>query len=215
MLTENEIERLRQAIIATIASPMIGSIEDYTWEAIFHYVKDITLSDPALGRSKLLYDAVDTQIATGWSFKSLQLKNFMATNTFSFVIQRADIIKKAEELGFPGLAEKSSPDELRAAIIQHWNDKIISSKSEQGVVNSYEGILLKTIEGCEYVYCEFSLDTLDASSLISALISARSMFLNNFCGNCFSHRNNFWRPLNRVVFPTPLLPLNITKCRVS
>lgn len=164
MLTENEIERLRQAIIATIASPMIGSIEDYTWEAIFHYVKDITLSDPALGRSKLLYDAVDIQTATGWSLKSLQLKNFMATNTFSFVIQRADIIKKAEELGFPGLTEKSSPDELGAAIIQHWNDKIISSKSEQGVVNSYEGILLKTIEGCDYVYCEFSLDPLDASS---------------------------------------------------
>ncbi|MEH2300497.1 MAG: hypothetical protein V7K88_16155 [Nostoc sp.] len=41
MLTDNEIERLSQAIIATIASPVIGSIEDYTWEAIFHYVKDI------------------------------------------------------------------------------------------------------------------------------------------------------------------------------
>lgn len=43
MLTENEISRLRKAIIATIASPIIGSIEDYAWEAIFHYVKDISL----------------------------------------------------------------------------------------------------------------------------------------------------------------------------
>ena len=43
MLTENEIERLRQAIIATIASPVIGSIEDYTWEAIFHYAKNVPL----------------------------------------------------------------------------------------------------------------------------------------------------------------------------
>ncbi len=39
MLTDNEIERLRQAIVATIASPVIGSIEDYTWEAIFHFSK--------------------------------------------------------------------------------------------------------------------------------------------------------------------------------
>jgi hypothetical protein len=76
MLTENEIERLKQAIIATIASPVIGSIEDYTWEAIFHYIKDIPLSDPALGRSKLLYDAVDATTATGWSLKSLQKQLF-------------------------------------------------------------------------------------------------------------------------------------------
>lgn len=58
MLTDNEIERLSQAIIATIASPVIGSIEDYTWEEIFHYVKHIPLSDPTLGRSKLLYSSV-------------------------------------------------------------------------------------------------------------------------------------------------------------
>ena len=45
MLTKNEIERLKQAIIATVASPAIGSIEDYAWEAIFHYVKDIPLSE--------------------------------------------------------------------------------------------------------------------------------------------------------------------------
>jgi tetrahydromethanopterin S-methyltransferase subunit F len=56
VLTEQEIERLRKAIVATVATPVIGSIEDYTWEAIFHYVKDISLSDPALGRNKLLYD---------------------------------------------------------------------------------------------------------------------------------------------------------------
>ncbi|MGH1392501.1 MAG: hypothetical protein ACRAVC_00485 [Trichormus sp.] len=118
MLTANEIERLRQAIVATIASPVIGSIEDYTWEAIFHYVKDIPLSDPVLGRSKLLYDAVDTATSTGWSLKSLQLNNLTAVNIFWFVIQRADIIKKATQLGFPGLTEKSSPDELGAAIIQ-------------------------------------------------------------------------------------------------
>ena len=87
MLTEHEIERLKQAIIATIASPLVGSIEDYAWEAIFHYVKDIPLSDPASGRSKLLYDAVGTATATGWSLKSLQLNSLNVVSTFSFVIQ--------------------------------------------------------------------------------------------------------------------------------
>lgn len=164
MLTENEIERLRQAIVATIASPLIGSIEDYTWEAIFHYVKNISLADPALGRSKLLYDAVDPVTATGWSLKSLQLNNLTTVNTFLFVIQRADIIKKSVQLGFPGLTETSSPDELGAAIIQHWNEKIISSQAAQGVVHSYEGILLKTIRGFEYIYCEFPLSPLDPNA---------------------------------------------------
>ena len=123
MLRENEIEKLRRAIIATIASPLIGAVEDYTWEAIFHYVKDIPLSDPALGRSKLLYDAVDTTSATGWSLKSLQLNNFTAASTFLFVIQRADIIKKSAQLDFPNLSEQSSPEELGFAIIKHWNEK--------------------------------------------------------------------------------------------
>lgn len=164
MLTENEIERLRESIIATIATPVIGSIEDYTWEAIFHYVKDIPLLDPALGRSKLLYDAVDTTTATGWSLKSLQLNSLTIVNTFLFVIQRADVIKKAPQLGFPGLTEQSSPAELGAAIIHHWNNKITSSKEVQSVTNSYEGILLKTIRGYEYIYCEFPLDSFDPNT---------------------------------------------------
>lgn len=39
--------------------------------------------------------------------------------------------------------------------------KITSNQAEQGVVNSYEGILLKTIGGSEYIYCEFPLDPID------------------------------------------------------
>lgn len=164
MLTDQEIDRLRQAIIATVASPVIGSIEDYAWEAIFHYVKDISLLDPALGRSKLLYDAVDVVTSTGWSLKLLQLNNLRVGNTFFFVIQRADIISKAEQLGFPSLIELSPPEELGAAIIQHWNEKIITSQLLQGVKNSYESILLKTIRGQEYVYCKYPLYPLDPTT---------------------------------------------------
>ncbi|MDB9454068.1 hypothetical protein PN478_19010 [Dolichospermum circinale CS-534/05] len=164
MLTENEIERLKQAIIATVASPIIGSIEDYAWEAIFHYVKDIPLTDPALGRSKLLYDAVNFLTKTGWSLKSLQLSNLKISSTFFFVIQRADVISKADQLGFPGLTELSPPEQLGAAIIQHWNEKLITNQSLQGVENSYESILLKTIKGNEYVYCEYPLYPLDPTT---------------------------------------------------
>jgi len=164
VLTENEIERLKQAIIATVASPVSGSIEDYAWEAIFHYVKDIPLTDPALGRSKLLYDEVNFLTKTGWSLKSLQLSNLKISSTFFFVIQRADVISKADQLGFPGLTELSPPEQLGAAIIQHWNEKLITNQSLQGVENSYESILLKTIKGNEYVYCEYPLYPLDPTT---------------------------------------------------
>jgi len=81
-----------------------------------------------------------------------------------FVIQRADVIKKAAKLGFPGLTEQSSPAELGAAIVQHWNEKIISSQAAQSITNSYEGILLKNIRGYEYIYCEFPLHPLDPNA---------------------------------------------------
>jgi hypothetical protein len=164
VLTNKEIERLKQAIIATVASPVVGSIEDYAWEAIFHYVKDIPLTDPALGRSKLLYDAVNFLTKTGWSLKSLQLSNLKIGSTFFFVIQRADIISKADQLGFPGLTELSPPEELGAAVIEHWNEKLITNQSLQGVENSYESILLKTIKGNEYIYCEYPLYPLDSTT---------------------------------------------------
>ena len=79
-------------------------------------------------RSKLLYDAVDPTAATGWSLKSIQLNSLTVVNRLLFIIQRADVIKKAAKLGFPGLTEQSSPAELGAAIVQHWNEKIISIK---------------------------------------------------------------------------------------
>ncbi len=81
-----------------------------------------------------------------------------------FVIQRADVVKKSVQLGFPGLTEQSLPNELGSAIIQHWNEKIIVSQAAQSVVNSYEGILLKTIKGYEYIYCEFPLNPLDPNT---------------------------------------------------
>ncbi len=217
MLTENEIERLRQAIIATIASPVIGSIEDYTWEAIFHYVKHIPLSDPALGRTKLLHDAVDTTTATGWSLKSLQLKSLTVGHTFLFVIQRADVIKKAAKLGFPGLTEQSSPAELGAAIVQHWNEKIISSQAEQSITNSYEGILLKTIRGYEYIYCEFPLNPLDPNAFSWALTVDRVTGISGagLQGNVAGKLELVWYKNQKQLFRARTIPPEAVHIRVK
>lgn len=222
MLTDNEIDRLRQAIVATVASPVIGSIEDYAWEAIFHYVKDIPLSDPALGRSKLLYDAVNVVTKTGWSLKSLQLNNLTIGNTFLFVIQRADIIKKAEQLGFPGLTERSSPQELGTAIIQHWNDKIIMSQSLQGVVNSYEGILLKTIRGNKYIYAQYLLNPLDPTTFSWAWTVDRKTGINGvgLQGSVAGKTELVWYKNQKQLFKARTIPLeavciNIERIRLK
>ncbi|GAC1458414.1 MAG: hypothetical protein NVSMB70_02880 [Chamaesiphon sp.] len=163
MLTSSEIGRLRQAIIATVAAPVIGSIEDYSWEAIFHYIKEIPLSDPAEGRSKLLHDAVDSKTKIGWSLKTLQLRKLTPGTAFQFIIQRADIIDKAEALGFSRLTLDSPVAELGAAIIKHWNENISTARSSQGVATSYEGILLKTRKGLSYVYAQYPLNPLNSS----------------------------------------------------
>ncbi len=107
MLTKEEQTRLEKALLVTVAIPVVGSVEDYTWEAMFHYVKNISLNDPALGRKKLLHDAVDLKSQVGWSLKTLQVSNLQVNSSFSFVIQRADIFKKAELLGFDRLTDNS------------------------------------------------------------------------------------------------------------
>lgn len=164
MLTSDEVERLREAIIATIAAPIVGSIEDYSWEAIFHYVKNIPLSDPTSGRTKLLHDAVDIKTRKGWSLKTIQLPNLNPGLTFPFVIQRADVVTKATSLGFPSLTVDSPPAILGEAIIQHWNQKLIQDRNLQGVTNSYEGILCKKKNAIEYVYVEYPLTPLDPAN---------------------------------------------------
>lgn len=161
MLRSNEVERLREAIIATIASPIVGAIEDYSWEAIFHYVKNIPLSDPTLGRTKLLHDAVDIRTRTGWSLKTIQLSNLNPGFTFAFVIQRADVITKAQALGFPGLTLDSPPAILGEAVIRHWNQKLTQDRNLQSVENSYEGILCKKRNAIQYVYIEYPLTPLN------------------------------------------------------
>jgi hypothetical protein len=58
-LTKAEKTRLHESLEAAFTIPLIDDVEDFVWEAVFHYVKEIPLPDPiAEGHSKKLFDAV-------------------------------------------------------------------------------------------------------------------------------------------------------------
>lgn len=168
-------------------------------------------------RTKLLHDAVDTTTATGWSLKSLQLKSLTVGNTFLFVIQRADVITKAAKLGFPGLTEQSSPAELGAAIVQHWNEKIISSQAAQSITNSYEGILLKIIKGYEYIYCEFPLNPLDPNAFSWAWTVDRVTGISGagLQGNVAGKLELVWYKNQKQLFRARTIPPEAVHIRVK
>lgn len=122
-LSNIEQIRLQEAIESALKVPFIAGVEGYIFESIFHYVKDLPLSNPhSEKRSKLLFDCADSQRKIGWSLKAVQKSP--ETNSFELVTQRADIFKKKIELGFPKISLNSPTDEIGNAILQHWNQKI-------------------------------------------------------------------------------------------
>src|SRR5450759_3445225 len=123
-LTKSEKTRLRNGLQAAFEIPIIDDVEDYVWEAVFHYVKNIPLKNPITqGRTKELFDAVAPD-GRGWSLKTLLCSNQDVGSNFEFIIQRADIFKKAVNLGFAaGLHANSVTDDLGKAIVRHWNAK--------------------------------------------------------------------------------------------
>jgi len=155
-LDSAEKDRLRRGLEAAFTVPIIDDVEDFVWEAVFHYVKKLRLPDPiAEGRTKQLFDAVAPD-GTGWSLKTLVWNRLTQGSSFEFVIQRADIFKKAKDLGFPdGLNPKSDVGTLGAALIRHWNLKFRKDLSAQRVRNPRIAILLKNVARRKFVYVEF------------------------------------------------------------
>lgn len=148
-----EKTQLQRAIWAALSVPFIAGVEGYVWEAIFHYVKRIPLPNPhANKRKKLLFDAVDPHNQIGWSLKAVQKSP--NSSFFELVIQRADILKKRNVLGFPKLTLESSPEELGQAILKHWNNKIANDMKEQGVKYPRLAILLKSPNHQRYALLE-------------------------------------------------------------
>jgi len=139
----NEIRRFTAALCAATAIPFIDSIEDFVVEAIFAYTRGITIPDPFTNtRSKKLYDVVDTNTRCGWSVKSL-LCSYTPGCRVELVIQRADIFKKARQLGYDSLSEDSEPSVLGQALLRHWHRKINEDAVSQHVNSKRVFILLK------------------------------------------------------------------------
>ena len=160
-LNNKEKQRLVESIRAVYTIPFVDDIEDYIWEAIFTYAKDIPSVDPLLHtRSKNLFDVVDKKRKIGWSIKAIQVSQgaIALPCKFEVVIQRADIFKKAEELGFDALSTKSPTEELGAALLKNWYEKKVQQDAEaQGVAEKRACILLKSEDRKNYVYFEEKL----------------------------------------------------------
>lgn len=164
-LSSEERARLTPAIRAALAVPFIAGVEGYVWKAVFHYVKDLPLPDPHADlRKKLLFDAVDDKTGVGWSLKAVQ-KTPTVGSTFEAVIQRADVMKKREALGFPKLSLDSSPRMIGAAVLKHWQDKIRADSQSQKVARPRIVILLKSRNHRQYALLEQDIALCSASEL--------------------------------------------------
>jgi hypothetical protein len=165
-LSETEKERLAKGITVAYSIPFIDDIEDFIWEAIFAHVRQIPLVDPLTEtREKKLFDLVDKKRKIGWSAKALQT-NVKPGGEFEFVIQRANIFKKAKSLGFPPLSVKSSPALLGKALMKHWFDeKIKRDMSTQGVDDPRVCILLKSTDRTRFTFVEEPLEIFSAEGL--------------------------------------------------
>lgn len=157
-LSENELQKMKQALVATVAVPFIDDIEDYVVESIWEFTKSINGIDPMFcTRSKKLYDVVDTERNIGWSVKSIQW-SFRPGCEFELVIQRADVFKKAGELGFEHLDINSEPQLIGAALLKHWYSKVDSDAIVQNVGSKRVMILLKKNNKKNYAVLEKDIE---------------------------------------------------------
>lgn len=153
-LTDAELKRFTDALKTTIAIPYIDDIEDYIVEAIWEHAKNIDRIDPFYNiRSKKLYDVVDETTHIGWSVKSIQW-SFYDECEFELVIQRADVYKKAADLGFESLDSNSDPNLIGAALLKHWQLKVENDATDQNVTDKRILILLKTEDKKHYAVFE-------------------------------------------------------------
>jgi hypothetical protein len=164
-LTKNEEIQLIKGIKAAFAIPFIDSLEDFIWEGIFSYAKNIPLNDTLQEkRSKLLFDVVDKHSKIGWSAKAVQWA-IKPNMEFELVIQRADIFKKRIQLGFTELSMESEPNLIGAALIRHWKNKIIEDAKIQSVEDMRVCILIKAKNNGRFMYFEEELAIYDEAAI--------------------------------------------------
>lgn len=140
-VVDSDVEaRLRAALTSCFATPFIDDVEDFVWESVWAYAMRLALPDP-LSRTKRLFDVVDVKNHIGWSAKTLKWAT--SASSCEFVIQRADVFKKADELGFKGLTIDSPAQRIGDAVLTHWLQKVNSDSSVQGVKDKRVCILFK------------------------------------------------------------------------
>ena len=156
-LTEVQKQLLTKGVRAALSIPLIDSLEDFIWEGIFCYTKQIDFVDPLLGiRSKRLFDVVDNINKIGWSAKAIQW-NMKEGSEFELVIQRADIFKKRVALGFPTIDMNSPPNDIGAALLRHWKIKVSEDATIQKVSDKRVCILIKNVTNTKFAYFEDEL----------------------------------------------------------
>jgi len=207
ILTSSESERLKNGIQAVFAIPFIDDIEDFVWEAIFSYVKNIPIIDPLTHiRSKTLFDVVDLKKSIGWSAKAVQRSRIKVSDIFEVVIQRADIFKKSHELGFDNLTINSLPQDLGNALLKHWYEmKVYNDALKQSVKDKRICILLKSRDRKKYAYFEDNLSEYTPNELLWTWTNSDRHGLQGF-----RKRDNFcvfrWYPNQKQLFERFLLP---------
>lgn len=217
-LTDEELGRLTSALKTAIAIPFIDDIEDYIVEAIWEHAKNIEGIDPFYNiRSKKLYDVVDEKTHIGWSVKSIQWA-FYNECEFELVIQRADVYKKAADLGFEPLSADSDPNRIGAALLKHWQIKIDDDATAQGVTSKRILILLKTEDKRHYAVFEEDIVQYNPDDLYWEWTNASKNGLKGYrkSDNMCVYR---WYPSQKQFFERFVLPagtqrVNITPIRL-
>jgi hypothetical protein len=219
-LTSQEMNRLKAGITAAYGIPFIDDIEDFIWEAIFAYVRNVPLVDPLTEiREKKLFDIVDKTRKIGWSAKALQT-NVGVGGDFEVVIQRSDIFKKAAELGFKPLSVDSAPALLGQALIKHWLEyKIKKDMAAQGVQDPRVCILLKSKDRKRYTFVEQTLEQIPAASIEWRWTSASKSGLQGWHHNQLKYRwyhgqTQFFEVF-KVPEKAPVLSLSPKRIRLS
>lgn len=209
-LSDKELSKIQSALKAAIAVPFIDDIEDYILEAIWEYTKNINGIDPFYHtRSKKLYDVVDTDTHTGWSVKSIQWP-FHDLCQFELVIQRADVFKKAESLGFPPLDKNSDPNLIGAALLKHWRLKVETDAASQTVTSKRILILLKSPDKQHFALLEEDIQLYTPDEILWQWTNPAKNGLQGIRKS--DHRCIYrWYPSQKQFFERFILPVSTQK----
>jgi hypothetical protein len=160
-LNKEEKKRFERALRAAISIPFMSSVGGYALEAIWAYAKGV---ENSINSSKQLFDVTDSDKGIGWSVKSIE-RTPKPNSEFEVVIQRADVINKANELGFPGLTINSTPNLIGKALLKHWKLKVDGDAATQGVTNKRIMVLLKSKNRKKYAIIEDKLHIYESSEM--------------------------------------------------